>query len=145
MAEMESTVKGVEKHVIFHLKNYFDGIYFRRLTRSIFKNNVNTWNAIYRITTEKNLYKKLREWDNVAWWEYASPNWNSKENWETMFSVINKLIKKDEECLKAICYIFVMQNLETRYLSLKRDYRTHQCKSKNTLDYEDLLQLQQFF
>ena len=73
------------------------------------------------------MYKKLREWDNVAWWEIASPNWNSKENWETIFSVINKLIKKDEECLKAICYIFVMQNLETRYLSLKRDYRTHQC------------------
>ena len=114
-------VRGVEKHFIFHIQNYLNGIYFRRLMRSVFINNVNTWNAVYRITTERRLFKELRQWDNIAWWEQVSPYWNSKQNWQVMFSVVKKLINEDENCLKAICYIFIMENLEIKYKLIKNE------------------------
>ena len=114
-------VRGVQKHVIFHIQNYLDGIYFRRLMRSVFINNVSTWNAVYRITTERRLFKELRKWGNIAWWEQVSPYWNSRQNWQVMFSVVTKLINQDENCLKAICYIFILENLEIKYELIKNN------------------------
>ena len=40
-------VRGVQQHVIPHLKKYLDSIFFKRLIRSEFKDNVNAWNAAY--------------------------------------------------------------------------------------------------
>lgn len=88
-------VRGVQQHVIPHLKKYLDSIFFKRLIRSEFKDNVNAWNAAYRITTEKILYKELRQWGDLAWWEYSNPGWNTRNTWDTMFSVVNKLIRED--------------------------------------------------
>ena len=64
-------------------------------------------------------YKELRQWDDLAWWEYSNPCWNARNFWDTMFSVVNKLIHEDENCLGAICYIFVMENLEGKYHNVK--------------------------
>ena len=114
-------VRRVQKHVIFHIKNYLDGIYFRWLMRSVFINNVNSWNAVYRIATEQRLFKELRKWDNIAWWKQVSPYWNSRQNWQVMFSVVTKLINQDENCLKAICYIFILENLEIKYELIKNN------------------------
>ena len=112
-------VRGVQQHVISHLNKYLDGIFFKRLIRSEFKDNVNAWDTAYRITTEKILYKELRQWGDLAWWEYSNPGWNTRNTWDTMFSVVNKLIREDENCLRAICYIFVMENLEGKHHNVK--------------------------
>ena len=93
---------------------------FMRLMQSKYRYNANAWNAVYRVSTERALLKSLREWDVCAWWEKQSHGWTATK-WDTMFNVVKKLINEDEKCLKAISYIFIMENLKVKFLQVKAE------------------------
>ena len=115
---MIKMISGVQNYVYYHLKKN-EEIWFGRLMRSEFQKNVNAWSAVYRISTEKVLLKELRDWDSLAWWQTQYLGWNIRNNWDTMVSVVEKLICGDENCLRAISYVFIMQNLEQKISELK--------------------------
>ena len=88
---------------------------------------------MYRISTERMLIRELREWDNTAWWERHNPRWPIREDWHTMISVVDKLVKEDYSCLEAICFIFMLENLilkfhQKKYEVSKETKKTRQLK-----------------
>ena len=70
---------------------------------------------MYRISRERMLIRELREWDNTAWWEHHNPRWQIREEWHTMISVVDKLVQEDYNCLEAICFIFMLENLILKF------------------------------
>lgn len=110
----------VQSYIYIHLKKV-EEIWFRRLMKSEHWNNANVWNGAYRISTEKSLLKNLREWDNYAWWETQYLGWRVRQTWDTMISVVKKLINGDETCLDVICYIFIMEKLRLKFYEVKAE------------------------
>ena len=119
----------VQRYVYFHTQKKNGELWYNRILRCVHKNNV--WNAVYRICTERILIKELREWDNTAWWEYHNPRWQIREDWHTMISVVDKLVKEDYKCLEAICFIFMLENLILKFHQKK--YEISKENQKNPL------------
>ena len=107
-------ISGVQSYVYFHIKKD-EEMWYNRILRCVHWKNSNVWNAVYRISTERVLIKELREWDNTAWWERHNPKWQKREDWHTMISVVDKLVKKGYNCLEAICFIFMLENLILKF------------------------------
>ena len=63
----------------------------------------------------------MKKWDNFAWWETQYLGWRVRNTWDTMVSVVEKLINRDEKCLEPICYIFIMENLKLKLLKVKAE------------------------
>ena len=93
--------------------------------RSKHQNNANEWNAVYRVSTERALLKNLREWDNSAWWGTQYLRWRVRKTWDTMVSVVEKLISED-----ALCHIFILENLKLKFYEVKAEIE--QPKKKKT-------------
>lgn len=55
-------------------------------------------NISFRVCTERALLKSLREWDQYAWWEDQYLRKRVRKNWDTMFSVVEKLTGMEEGC-----------------------------------------------
>ena len=113
-------ISGVQNYIYFHLQKN-EELWFNHLMRSEQRNNVNVWKAVYRMSTEKVLLRALRDWDNCAWWERQNPLWRVQNTWDTMVSIVEKLINGDERCLDAISYIFIMENLRLKFLIMKAE------------------------
>ena len=83
--------------------------------RSKHQNNANAWYAVYRVSTERALLKDLREWDNSVWWETQCLGWRVRKTWDTVVSVVEKLISEDETCRCALPHIHIRKS-ETKIL-----------------------------
>ena len=103
-------------------------MWFNRLIHSKHRNNANAWNATYRISTERALLKNLRDWDDYAWWEIRYLGWRVRTNWDTMISLVKKLIVGDEKCLDALSQVFLLENLKLKFHELTL------CRKKTPLD-----------
>ena len=51
-----------------------------------------------------------------------------REDWHTMISVVDKLVKEDYNCLEAICFVFMLENLILKFHQKK--YETKQAKKQ---------------
>ena len=111
-------ISGVQSYVYFHIKKT-EGLWYDRVLKCVHWKKPNVWNAVYRICTERVLIKELREWDNTEWWERHNPRWQISEDWHTMVSVVDKLVKEDYNCLEAICFIFMLENLILKFYQKK--------------------------
>ena len=120
-------ISGVQSYVYFHIKKN-EEVWYNRILRCVHWKNPNVWNVVYRISTERVLIKELKEWDNTAWWERHNPKWQIREDWYTMISVVDKLVKEDYNCLEAICFIFMLENLILKFHQKK--YEMKQAKKQ---------------
>ena len=85
---------------------------------------------MYRICTERVLIKELREWDNTALQERHNPRWQISEDWHTIVSVVDKLVFKDYNCLEAICFVFMLENLIGKFYRTKFQIREAKKRKK---------------
>ena len=106
-------ISGVQSYVYFHIKKT-EGLWYDRVLKCVHWKKPNVWNAVYRI---------LREWDNTEWWERHNPRWQISEDWHTMVSVVDKLVKEDYNCLEAICFIFMLENLILKFHQKKYEMK----------------------
>ena len=76
---------------------------------------------VFRLCTERVLLKSLREWDQYAWCEGLG--WGVRTNWNTMFSVVEKLTSMEEECLNILFETFFLDNLRRKFYKIKAEKR----------------------
>ena len=109
---------GIQKHVYFFLKEN-EPIYYNRLLMSKYSSSAPAWNVVYRLCTERALLKRLREWDQYAW--ASNLGWKTRAEWITMYSVVKKLTGMDDNCLKVLYEIFMLENLVQKCYKLKAE------------------------
>ena len=122
-------ISGVQSYVYFHIKKN-EGLWYDHILRCVHWKNPNVWNAVYRICTERVLIKELWEWDNTAWRERHNPRWQISENWHTIVSVVDKLVCKDYNCLEAICFVSMLENLIGKFYRTKFQIREAKKRKK---------------
>ena len=61
----------------------------------------------------------MREWDQYAWCRHLG--WGVRTNWDTMYSVMEKLTGIEEGCLNILFETFLLENLRYIFYEIKAE------------------------